>query len=311
VVSGFSRTTEIDVKHGLIALACIASFVASIVAADQQNGPAGPAFEVASVKKSPPPATGTPTIVVFGARKGDNWNTQNATLRRIIRSAYGTRYQMEGQIVGGPGWVDTDRFDIAAKMLPMTDVEDMLAMVRALLADRFQLQTHVETRELSVYALVAARSDGRLGSEMRPAGVDCDGLREAQRQGTAPRPVPREPGKPLPLCTTGIMFGPVVRIESGGMSIAQLVSALSQSIGRPVVDRTGLSGHFVVKLEFAADAGAGSPLGPPLPGPAAAAPVDTPSLFAAIQEQLGLKLDARREPTEVLVIDRAEQPSPD
>ena len=297
-------------KHGLIALGCIASLVISLVAADQQSGPAGPAFEVASVKKSPPP-TGTPTIVVFGARKGDSWNTQNATLRRIVRSAHGNRYQMEGQIVGGPGWLDTDRFDIAAKMPPMTTSENMLAMVQALLADRFKLQTHTETRELPVYALVLARSDGRLGNEMRSAGVDCDALREAQRLGTAPRPTPREPGKPLPPCTTTIGFGSVTRIESGGMSLAQLVSALSQSTGRPVIDRTGLSGHFVVKLEFVSEAGGGSPLGPPPPGPAPAAPVDTPSLFAAIQEQLGLKLDARREPTDVLVIDRAEQPGAD
>jgi hypothetical protein len=127
----------------LIALACA---VASIVAADQKDAPAAPAFDVASVKKSPPP-TGTPTLVVCGARKGDSWNTQNATLRRIIRSAHGNRYQMEGQIVGGPAWLDTDRFDIAAKMPPMTTAEDMLAMVQALLADRFTLQTHSETRE--------------------------------------------------------------------------------------------------------------------------------------------------------------------
>jgi uncharacterized protein (TIGR03435 family) len=294
----------------LIALACVACVVPSIVAADQKDTPTGPTFEVASVKKSPPP-TGTPTIVVFGARKGDAWNTQNATLRRIVRSAYGNRYQMEGQIVGGPGWFDTDRFDIAAKMPPMTTSEDMLAMVQALLTDRFKLQTHTETRELPVYALVLARSDGRLGNEMRSAGVDCDALREAQRQGTAPRPAPREPGKPPPPCTTTIGFGSVTRIESGGMSLAQLVSALSQSTGRPVIDRTGLSGHFVVRLEFVSEAGGGSPFGPPPPGPLPAAPVDTPSLFAAIQEQLGLKLDARREPTEVLVIDRAEQPSAD
>jgi uncharacterized protein (TIGR03435 family) len=146
---------------------------------------------------------------------------------------------------------------------------------------------------------------------MRSAGVDCDALREAQRQGTVPAPARREPGKPLPPCTTTIGFGSFARIESGGMTIAQLVSALSQSTGRPVIDRTGLSGYFALKLEFAADAGVGSPLGPPPPGPVPAAPPDTPSLFAAIQEQLGLKLDARREPTEVLVIDRAEQPAPD
>jgi uncharacterized protein (TIGR03435 family) len=86
---------------------------------------------------------------------------------------------------------------------------------------------------------------------------------------------------------------------------------LSQAVGRPVVDRSGLTGDFVITLEFSAEAGVTTPFGPPPPGPAAPPPTDTPSLFAAIQEQLGLKLDARREPTEVLVIDRAEQPTPD
>jgi uncharacterized protein (TIGR03435 family) len=144
-----------------------------------------------------------------------------------------------------------------------------------------------------------------------PTIVVCGALREAQRQGTAPAPARREPGKPLPPCTTTIGFGSFARIESGGMTIAQLVSALSQSTGRPVIDRTGLSGYFALKLEFAADTGVGSPLGSPPPGPLPAASVDTPSLFAAIQEQLGLELDARREPIEVLVIDGVEQPMPD
>ena len=110
-------------------------------------------------------------------------------------------------------------------------------------------------------------------------------------------------------CTTRLMFGPLSRIESSGMRLAQLVGLLSLSTSRPVVDRTGLSGDFVVSVEFA-EPGAGSHLGPPAPG-AGAPPPDAPSLFTALQEQLGLKLDSRREPTEVLVIDRAEQPSPD
>ena len=110
-------------------------------------------------------------------------------------------------------------------------------------------------------------------------------------------------------CTTRLMFGPLSRIESSGMRLAQLVGLLSLSTSRPVVDRTGLSGDFVVSVEFVAEPGAGSQLGPPTPG--AAALPDAPSLFTALQEQLGLKLDSRREPTEVLVIDRAEQPSPD
>ena len=111
-------------------------------------------------------------------------------------------------------------------------------------------------------------------------------------------------------CATRLMFGPLARIESSGMQLAQLVGLLSLTTNRPVVDRTGLSGDFAVSVEFVTEPGAGSQLGPPVPGAGAPA-ADAPSLFTALQEQLGLKLDSRREPTEVLVIDRAEQPSPD
>jgi uncharacterized protein (TIGR03435 family) len=300
----------VTVKHILLALGCLLVTLVTICAADQQNVSAGPTFDVASVKKSAPPGTG-PTMIVTGALRGDSWNTTNATLRQIIRGAYGTQYQMQGQIIGGPGWLDTDRFDIVAKVGGKPSFDDVRRMVQALLADRFKLATRTETRELQVFALVVARSDGKLGPHMRRADVDCDALREARRAGAAPPAAPPSPGAPPPPCSTGMRFGPVSRIESGGMTTAQLVSMLSQAVGRPVVDRSDLKGDFVLTLEFSAEAGGTTPFGPPPPGPAPAAPVDTPSLFAAIQEQLGLKLDARREPTEVLVIDRAEQPTPD
>jgi uncharacterized protein (TIGR03435 family) len=276
-----------------------------------QNAPSpGPTFEVASVKKSPPPGAGG-TFISFGTRKGNSWSATNATLRMLLRSAYGTQYQMAGQIIGGPTWIDTDRFDIVATLEGNPPQDDVRAMVRALLADRFKLVTRQETRELPAYALVVARSDARLGPRMRSAGVDCVAIQEARRRGEAPPPEPRKPGGPPPQCTTMSVFGPVSRIMSGGMTTAQLVSSLSQYAGRPVIDRTGLSGHFVVELEFAAEPGVASPLGAPPPGPATTAPIDTPSVFTAVQEQLGLKLDARREPIDVLVIDKAEQPIPD
>ena len=251
-------------------------------------------------------------MVAGGIRRGDRWVAGYATLRMLIQGAYAPSYQMEGLIVGGPGWLDTDRFDVDAKMAPGTtaDADDMRAMARALLADRFKLAAHAETRDLQVYALVLARSDGKLGPKMRPSDVDCEAMRAARANGAAPPVGPPRAGEPMASCTTRLMFGPLSRIESSGMRLAQLVGFLSLSTGRPVVDRTGLSGDFIVSVEFVAEPGAGSQLGPPAPA-AAAPPPDAASLFTALQEQLGLKLDSRREPTEVLVIDRVEQPSPD
>lgn len=279
------------------------------VAADRQSAPAGLTFEVASVKKSAPPATG-PMMVAGGIRRGDRWVAGFATLRMLVQGAYAPAFQMEGLIVGGPGWINTDRFDVDAKMSPGTTADDMHAMARALLADRFKLAAHAETRDMQIYALVLARGDGKLGPKMRPSDVDCEALRAARANGTAPPVGPPRAGEPMPPCATRLMFGPLSRIESSGMRLAQLVGFLSLSTGKPVVDRTGLSGDFAVSVEFVAEPGAGSQLGPPAPA-AGAPPPDAPSLFTALQEQLGLKLDSRREPTEVLVIDRAEQPSPD
>jgi uncharacterized protein (TIGR03435 family) len=217
---------------------------------------------------------------------------------------------MEGLIVGGPGWIDTDRFEVDATMAPGTSADDMRTMARALLADRFKLVTHPETRDMLVFALVVARIDRKLGPQLQPATVDCNALREAQRRGEAPPPVPPNPGEAPAPCMTGFRIAALARIESGGMTMTQLAASLSQSTGRPVIDRTGLSGDYVVTLEFARDPGLSSPLGP-VPAGAPAAPVDAPSVFVAVQEQLGLKLEARREPTEVLVIDNADQPTPD
>jgi uncharacterized protein (TIGR03435 family) len=292
----------------LIALACVA-LVVPIVAADQQNAPASPTFDVASVKKSAPPGNG-PMRVTGGTRRGDRWFAGYATLRMLIQGAYAPRFQMEGLVLAGPAWINTDRFDVDATMAPGTTTDDMRAMARALLADRFKLVAHAETRDLQVYALVLARGDGKLGAKMRRSEVDCEALREARENGTAPPIGPPRAGEPMAPCTTRVMFGPLSRIESSGMALAQFVGLLSLSTDRPIVDRTGLSGDYVVSLEFLGEPAAGSPQGAPAPA-ASPPPGDAASLFTALQEQLGLKLDARREPTEVLMIDSVEQPTAD
>ncbi len=296
--------TRLLVLASLTLAAVTADGLAPILAHPQSLPSRALTFEVASIKKSPPPGDG-PMMIRLGSRQGERWLANNATLRMLIRGAYAPGYQMEGQIIGGPAWLDTERFDVVGTMPPATSADDMRAMVQALLADRFKLAIRTESRDMPVYSLILARTDGRLGPAIRST-VDCDALRAARQKGLAP--VPPRPQGTVGQCQTGMMFGPTSRLESGGMTMAQLVSSLSQSTGRPVLDRTALSGFYELKLEFAAEPGVMT-LGGPAGAPATAAPVDAPSLFSAIQDQLGLKLEPRREAIDVLVVESAESPT--
>jgi len=247
-------------------------------------------------------------MILTGAREGDRWRSTNSTLKLLIRNAYGADYPMDGQILGGPPWIDTDRFDILANMASGTTSTNMGAMVRTLLADRFKLRVHREMRELPSYVLVLARADGKLGPKLKRSSVDCDALRAEWASGKSSIP-PRTAGGPPPDCFTSIgRFGGMTSIESGGMSVPDLASSLSDAAARPVLDRTGLIGFFTVNLTFATEAGSVSPLGG-RPQGVSVDPVDAPSVTAAVVDQLGLRLETRREQMPVLVIDSAEPPS--
>ena len=278
-----------------------------------QTGAALPEFEVASVK----PNNLNNGLVTVGSR-GGQYTALGVSLRTLIQLAYQVQ---EFQIIGGPGWLDSDRFDVMAK--DASDGSGRFAteqaptraslMIRALLAERFNLIVHKETKEMPVYALVLARSDGSLGPHLRPAAVDCAALEDARRRGAAS---PSASGGGGLVC--GISVGPGV-IIAGGQSMARLATAFSSltntgmSLNRIVVDRTGLTGNFDAELRFtperipAFEAGIGRP---PVPG---VQPIDLngASLYTAVREQLGLKLDSQRGPVDVLVVDRAEQPTAD
>jgi bla regulator protein blaR1 len=259
-----------------------------------------PAFDVASVK----PNKSSEARASFGGRPGGQVVVVNNTLRNMIRNAYQLQ---EYQIVGGPDWINDDRFDINAKAANSdTPPLQLLAMVQTLLADRFKLRVHRETREVPVYALVMARDDRRLGPRLKTAAADCDALIAALGRGGTPPP--SAPAGERPPC--GIRQVPG-RMMAGGSLLSDVGRNLAPSTGRLVIDRTGLTGRFDLDLEWTPDQM------PPPPPPGAPPsvlpppPADGPSLFAAIQEQLGLKLEATRGPVEVLVIDSAERPQPD
>ena len=227
--------------------------------------------------------------------------------RQLITFAYSLQPQ---QLAGGPSWLETDRFDITAQAEgnisptpPGGPPGPAQLMMQRLLAERFGLVVHTESRELPVYALTVARRDGQLGPNIKPAGRDCVALM-TQAPGGVPVQAPRLPdGRP----GCGILRNNATgKVLAGGTTMAMLASTmLTGPAGRIVVDRTGLTGAYDFDLEFAMDAAPGA-----APAPDAATAVsDRPSLFTAIEEQLGLKLQATRAPIAVTVIDRVMPPT--
>jgi uncharacterized protein (TIGR03435 family) len=251
-------------------------------------------FEVATVK---PNKSGDQNSRL-GLQPGGRVVATNLPLRALIRNVYDVQAY---QIVGGADWIEHERFDFEARAdreyPPSTGGPplQLIAMMRNLLADRFKLVVHRETREMPVYALELARPDGTLGPRMRRVEVDCaaEMAKEmAYRAANKGAPTPRAPDQ-RPPCSMRVSPG---RLSAGSASLAQLVRSLPQFVGRTVVDRTGLSGVFDIDLEWT---------------PEQTAETTGPSLFTAVQEQLGLKLEGARGPVAVLVIDHIERPAPD
>jgi uncharacterized protein (TIGR03435 family) len=280
------------------------------------SGAATPSFEVASVK---PNTSGQP-FIRFGLLPGGRFNAENVPLRQLIVFAYAPLQSF--QIEGGPAWIGADRFDVTAKAegeIPRTvpgTVGPVQLMMRSLLAERFKLVTHSDTKEQPIYNLVVARSDGRLGARIEPSKTDCAAQAAARGRGIGPGGTPGlppgpPPGPPPPgqRPECGLMMG-FGNLAAGGMAISNLAQTLSQRVNRVVVDKTGLTGRYDFSMEFTPDQ-----MPPPsaqLNGaPFPAINPDGPSLFTALQEQLGLKLESARGAVEMLVIDSVEQPSPD
>jgi len=245
------------------------------------------AFDVASIKLN----SSAEERVAGGFLQGGRYRVTNYSLRSLIAAAY-LRPQVTPDflIAGGPDWIDTARFDIDAKAAtdfspaPDGPSAPRRVMLQRLLADRFALRVHTTTSERPVYALVMARADRRMGPQWHVAQGQCASRERATS------------------CAARIGPGAVTL---KGTTVAQLVNLLSRFVNRVVVDRTLLTGAFDVELRWT-----------PAPGewvaPGQDAPsADGPSLFTALQEQLGLKLEATKGPVDVLVIDHVEKPTLD
>ncbi|MGH9140147.1 MAG: TIGR03435 family protein [Vicinamibacterales bacterium] len=291
-------------------IASLAGAVALAAQVPQEPPPGGWAFEVASIK---PNSSGDGRVMM--QNQPGRFVATNITLRLLIRNAYQLQ---DFQITGGQGWIGSDHFDINAKVpdelramappAPGSGPGPLQLMMRALLAERFKLAVHNETKDSPIYALVLARSDGKLGSGLRKSNVDCAAVFAAARArgGAMPPPGP-PPGERMPC---GMRVGPG-NLSGGGALMPQFANTLGMFAGRIVLDRTGLQGAYDVDLTWTPDQMPQRPPGAPdQPVQFNGASIDPngPSLFTAVQEQLGLKLDSQRGPVDILVIDRAEKP---
>jgi len=306
-------------------LAGVMLALGSVRVAAQSAAPAegGPRFEVASIKSGVSPEEmaraaaasggggGRISFPLFGVRPLPGGRLAGVTtLQSLILRAYGIqRYQMEG----GPSWLTTDYFDIAAKAERDTATEaEINEMLKSLLAERFGLRVHVETRQVPVYTITVARADGRLGAGLKRTSLECEAtLEERKRTGAA---APRPSGPPAQMTPTCglVMMGMTARTSAatvtiGGRPISALVTQISSELGAPVADGTGLAGLFDVALEYESTQRMPG-LPPPGLDPNSTDSLPVP-LPAALQQQLGLKLEKGTGPLPITIVDAADHPS--
>lgn len=294
-------------------------------------------FEVASIKPAALPGGGAIRLGLRGGPgSGDPARvTFNlSTIRDLMAEAYGVK---RNQISGGPKWLDSDRFDIVAKVPAGTTKEQVKSMLQNLLAERFKLTLHRETRDMPVYALAVGAKGPKL---KQSTAADAPPVPAEDGRGeTAAPPPPHSPspgrsgiklgpdGCPASPPTSGGRGGKFMMITpngecmiSNGQTMDGLAAQLSDGFDRPVIDRTGLKGTYDLRLRYDPSSMPGGRGGPGMakgePG-AAPAPGDPgnriapdggpPSIFTALQEQLGLKLESSKGPVELLVIDHVER----
>lgn len=275
----------------LLALSSGAVSITSLHAAPQEPPPT---FDVASIKRD---VSGEPDMFF---RIIPTLHLERVTLKALVIMAYRVH---DFQVTGGPDWIDSDRYNIDAKGQPPSAVnlayrDLQLQRLQTLLRDRFQLTIHRETKELPIYVLTVAKG----GPKLHPP--DC-----IQRP---PGDYTIAPGK-TSWAYCGLLGGGNGGIQASSTTMADFANWLSNPLSRTVVDKTGINGEFQIHLTYTPDLPAvPSPdaAGPSLADGAAAADL-RPDIFAAIEEQLGLKLNSAKGPVEVITIDHVERPSDD
>jgi uncharacterized protein (TIGR03435 family) len=244
----------------------------------------GQQFETASIKPSAPQPMGMFRVGIQ-MLPGGRVSMAGVTPKLLIQQAYGVR---DFQIVGGPSWIGSERYDITAKPEGSAGQDQVKLMIQSLLADRFQLKFHRETKELPTYALVVAKGGPKF---------------LASKQGDSSDEGSDKPkGQKMTMFRRG-------QFNIEGAPVTALANQLGQILGRSVIDKTELSGNYDFKLEFTPEESASGMMKPP--DGEHGAPVDATgaTLFTALQDQLGLKLESTKGPVEILVIERMEKAS--
>jgi uncharacterized protein (TIGR03435 family) len=242
------------------------------------------AFEVASVKpdKADP---GTSMRAVISP--GDRLVLTDFPLELILGMAF--QHDGHAQVIGAPGWVRTERFDINAKAAAPATTEQLRVMLQTLLADRFGLVVHHEIHDEQIYSLVLARADGKLGPNLHTVG-DCV---ELPVDYTGPR-----------TNQCGIAFNPAESLRARGRELGSSLAMLRPFLGRRVVDKTGLAGRYDFELTWGPQDSNGT-------GAAGGLNAIAAAIFTGVQEQLGLKLVPDKDVQDVVVIDKIEHPTED
>jgi uncharacterized protein (TIGR03435 family) len=231
---------------------------------------AQPQFDVASIKPSEERG------VMYVRTLPGGRLVVNAPVRLMLMNAYGIQFS---QIAGEPDWLSSETWSIDARAGGNATRDELMLMLRSLLADRFHLTVHHESRETSVYALTVAKKGSKL---------------PAPKEGGCATPVAGQPEPAAPPCgrVRISMSPPDVVMEGGGVTMPELARVLAIPLSRPVVDRTGLGAAYDIRLRFSN-------------GPDA----EEAGIFTAIQEQLGLKLESAKAPVDIVVIDHVERPT--
>ncbi len=259
-------------------MALITVALCSHPAMHAQSAPPPVEFDAVSIK----PNKTSAASAGFGG-SGGRWTMANIPASGLILSAYPT---LTFELLGAPAWVESERFDVDARAAFEPTAEQKRTMLRALLADRFKFAAHYETQERPIYNLVVARADGRPGRQLRHIDIDCATYKPQIPGGGAPAPSAADP----PPCSFRMSGGSGMLIVSGGRTLQSLADSIAPLAGRPILDKTGLTGYYAFTLESGGfDGGL--------------------SIFTALEEQLGLKLEPTRGPVDVLFVDHIERPS--
>jgi uncharacterized protein (TIGR03435 family) len=254
---------------------CLA-MLSTVVSAQRQGVPpsaSSPHFEVASIRRNVS-GSADDRMNVFPSGR---FTADNMSIRTLIRNVYRLQYS---QLAGGPGWLTNERWDILAAGASAANMDEMLECIKALLHDRFKLAVHTEIRDAPYYALVMDRGDRRPGPLLDSDATDCRALLPGDERCAARR------------------AGGALRMS--GATMRDVAFSLSRMTDRPVIDQTGLTGAYQFELTWDPNAASVSTAGN-----------NRASLFTALREQLGLRLDSRQGPVEFLVIDAAQRPVED